>query len=56
MTPRTIIKVTLALGGLVVFGVGIRLGNETLRWTAIALVAAAWMLRFWKSPPDAPAS
>ncbi len=50
MTPRTILKIAFALGGLVVFGVGIRMGNDTLRYVGIALVGIAWVLRFWKGP------
>jgi hypothetical protein len=52
MTLRTTIKLTLALGGLVLFGAGIRFGNDTLRWTGIAMVGVAWVLRFWKGPAD----
>ncbi len=50
MTSRTVIKLTLALGGLVLFGAGIRFNADALRWTGIALVAVAWLLRFWKAP------
>ncbi len=50
MTSRTTIKIALALAGIALFGVGIRLGAEPYRWAGIALVAIAWLLRFWKEP------
>lgn len=51
MTSRTIIKIALALAGIVLFGAGIRLNQDGLRWAGLALVAVAWLLRFWKAPP-----
>lgn len=51
MTTRTTAKLALALCGLLLFGAGIRTGSEALRWAAIACVAVAWLLRFWKTPP-----
>lgn len=39
-------KVILALAGILVFLVGIRTHQEMVRWTGIALVTAAWLLRF----------
>ncbi|MBW7933606.1 MAG: hypothetical protein H3C62_08350 [Gemmatimonadaceae bacterium] len=51
MTPRTTIKLSLALAGLISFGAGIRFENNVFRWTGIGLVAVAWLLRFWKAPP-----
>ena len=53
MTPRTTIKLTLALGGLILFGAGIRFGNNALRWAGIAMVGLAWVLRFWKGTDNA---
>lgn len=50
MTPRTIIKLSLALAGLLCFGAGIRWERNGLRWTGIGLVLIAWFLRFWKEP------
>ena len=52
MTPRTIGRLTLAIAGVVVFGIGIRLGNANVRWLAIGLVAASWLLRFAREKPD----
>lgn len=46
MTPLTTVKVTLALAGLVLFGLGIRLSHDTLRWVGLGLVALAWVTRF----------
>lgn len=51
MTSRTTIKITLALAGIALFGVGIRYNTDPYRWAGIALVAVAWLLRFWKAPP-----
>ena len=39
-------KIALALVGVAVFFVGVRLESEPLRWTGIALAAVAWLLRF----------
>ncbi|HLA88916.1 MAG TPA: hypothetical protein VJL28_00615 [Gemmatimonadaceae bacterium] len=48
MKSLTRAKLALALTGIMVFGVGIRLDNPTARWTGIGLVAAAWLSRFVK--------
>jgi hypothetical protein len=53
MNSRTTLKITLALAGLVLFGVGIRLNSTEYRWGGIALVGAAWVLRFVKPKPGA---
>jgi hypothetical protein len=45
-------KVVLALAGLVLFGVGVRLERTELRWAGLAVVVAAWLLRFVR-PPNA---
>lgn len=39
-------KIALALAGLFCFLLGIRTGLDVLRWSGIALVAVAWLLRF----------
>ena len=39
-------KLVLAVAGIVVFMVGIRTGVNLVRFTGIALVASAWLLRF----------
>ncbi|MFA6168232.1 MAG: hypothetical protein WC700_16540 [Gemmatimonadaceae bacterium] len=52
MTSRTTIKLALALSGIALFGAGIRLHADAYRWAGIALVAVAWLLRFWKAPSD----
>ena len=51
MKPATIAKLALAGGGLLVFGIGIRFENIAMRWTGVALVAVAWLLRFVKDTP-----
>jgi hypothetical protein len=48
MTSRTTIKLVFALAGIVLFGVGIRLEMNQLRWIGLGLVAVAWFMRFWK--------
>ena len=48
MTVLTRVKVALALIGLVLFGAGIRFERSELRWTGLAFVLAAWLLRFVK--------
>lgn len=51
MTSRTTIKIALALAGMTLFGGGVRFNADAYRWAGIALVAVAWLLRFWKAPP-----
>lgn len=46
MSQAAAAKVTLAVAGVVVFLIGIRSGQELLRWLGIGLVAVAWLLRF----------
>ena len=48
MKQADVAKLALALGGMVTFGVGVRVGNGLVRWTGIGLVAFAWLLRFVK--------
>ena len=54
-SPVVVAKVVLAVAGLVCFLLGIRFGQDVLRWTGIALVAVAWLLRF-VARPDASSS
>lgn len=53
MKPIVIAKYVVAAAGIVVFGAGMRTESEGLRWTGIAIVAVAWLLRFVKdaAPP-----
>jgi hypothetical protein len=44
-------KIVLAMAGLLVFFSGAKLGFGWLRWAGIALVAAAWLLRFYNGRP-----
>jgi hypothetical protein len=46
--PVTVAKLALALSGLTIFGIGLRVDHALLRWTGIGLVAVAWVLRFVK--------
>lgn len=39
-------KLILAIAGIAVFLVGIRTGVDLVRFTGIALVVSAWLLRF----------
>lgn len=54
MMPVHQAKIVLALVGLLVFFTGAKLGFGWLRWAGIALVAAAWLLRFYKGRAAAP--
>lgn len=58
MKPVSAAKLVLAAAGVVVFFLGVRVGIGALRWTGIALVAAAWLLRFTarQAPDDHPGS
>jgi hypothetical protein len=49
--PATIAKLALAVSGIAVFGIGIRFDNIVMRWTGVALVGVAFLLRFIKDPP-----
>ena len=46
MNTVTRAKIALALIGLVLFGAGVRLERTELRWTGLAFVVVAWLLRF----------
>jgi len=52
MTLRTILKVSFALGGIILFGASIRFNDDRLRWAGLGCVAVAWFLRFWKEPAE----
>ncbi len=51
MKPLTTAKVVLAISGVAVFIVGVRVDNALVRWAGTGLVAAAWLLRFVKDTP-----
>jgi hypothetical protein len=42
------LKLALAGTALVVFVIGMRLDNPTVRWAGIGLMAGAFLVRFWK--------
>lgn len=46
MSTLTRAKIALALIGLILFGAGVRLERQELRWTGLAFVVGAWLLRF----------
>ncbi|MFI5311657.1 MAG: hypothetical protein ACHQQ3_10510 [Gemmatimonadales bacterium] len=48
MKPLTAVKLALALSGVILFGIGIRLDSSNIRFSGIGLVVAAWILRFAK--------
>ena len=45
MSLEMLVRFALLVVGLLVFGAGIRNGNDVLRWTGIVLVAAALVIR-----------
>ncbi|HVT38091.1 MAG TPA: hypothetical protein VHE78_03540 [Gemmatimonadaceae bacterium] len=51
MTPMTTAKFVLAVSGVIMFGIGIRLESTALRWAGTAFVFAALLLRFAKRRP-----
>lgn len=58
MIPLSHVKLGLAVVGLILFGYGVRVEHEGLRWTGIAFLAAAVVLRFVgrrrrEPPPEA---
>lgn len=46
MTNLTRAKLFVGGAGIAVWGIGVRMGDERLKWTGIALLAAAFLLRF----------
>jgi hypothetical protein len=57
MSTLTRVKIALALTGLVLFGAGVRLEHQELRWVGLGLVVVAWLLRFVRArkPEDSSA-
>jgi hypothetical protein len=51
MTPLTIAKLAVAFAGVIVWGVGVRTGDQRINWVGIALLAVALALRFVKDRP-----
>ena len=52
--PVHVAKLVLAGVGLLVFLAGTRVDFPWLRWSGIALVAIAWLLRFYRPSRPAP--
>ena len=46
MSTLTQLKLGLAVAGLILWGYGVRADVDSLRWTGIAFLAAAAILRF----------
>ena len=46
MSTLTRVKIALALIGLVLFGAGVRLEHQELRWVGLGFVVVAWLMRF----------
>lgn len=53
MTPLTRIKLATAAAGVVVWAVGVRIGEERLKWAGIAILAFAFLLRLLNDKPGA---
>ncbi len=53
MSRLSRLKIALAIGALAAFAYGVRTGDERGTWAAIALFAAAFLLRFL-GPPAPP--
>ena len=49
MSTLTQGKVALALIGILLFGAGVRLEREELRWIGLGFVVVAWLLRFLRT-------
>ena len=47
------LKLGLATAGVILFGYGVRVESNWMRWTGIGFLAAAAIMRFWrrKAPP-----
>jgi hypothetical protein len=56
LTRLAQVKLIVALLGIAVFGYGIRIDSEVVRWIGIGLVALAWVMRFVrrKAPAQLP--
>jgi hypothetical protein len=52
MNPVLIARLALGVAGIVVWGLGARADNSTLRWTGIGLLALSLLLRFAKDRRD----
>lgn len=48
MTSLTRVKLLVAAAGVSVWGVGVRLGDDRLRWGGVALLALAVLLRLFR--------
>ncbi|HEY4305618.1 MAG TPA: hypothetical protein VGM82_14185 [Gemmatimonadaceae bacterium] len=46
MQPRSIAQLALLVIGVIVWGYGMRVNDERLRWIGVGCFAAAFLLRF----------
>jgi hypothetical protein len=53
VTRLTAAKLGIGAVALALWGVGVRLGDERLKWAGIALLVAAFFLRFLNPKPPA---
>jgi hypothetical protein len=51
VSPLTVLKISLAVAGVAVFGYGVRVDSQGARWAGVAFVAVAALLRFVRPRP-----
>jgi hypothetical protein len=54
MSTLTKVKLALTIMGLIIFAAGVRMDDSRLRGIAIAFVALAWVMRFYKPKQTTP--
>ena len=55
MSSLTRAKFALALIGMILFGYGVRVDDDRLRWMGIGFLAVSLILRWWRREPRPPA-
>jgi len=53
MTRLTRVKLIVAAAGVSIWAVGVRVGDERLKWAGIAILVAAFLLRLLNDRPGA---
>ena len=53
MTPLLQVRLALSLIGVILFGYGVRVDDQRLRWLGIGFLAVSLLLRLWRGrrPP-----
>jgi hypothetical protein len=51
MNNALVVRLGIALVGVVTFLYGVREGQDRVRWLGVGFVAIAWILRFWHRRP-----